>query len=207
VRGRLILWVALLSIGCGSDEAPPTPDPPPVVSASAAEASTTSSVSTPEPTGEAPVSSASAAPSARHVRAPATSASTAPTTSAEASASIGEKEDEASYAAWLEGSGRYLVNQPATVRAVLLAKGEYKVNENYPHKFKLGAAPDGVSYPNAMAGGATKGKGRAVVNVPFTASTPGNKTISGTFLFSVCNASSCKMLKRPLSVTVAVQER
>ena len=42
--------------------------------------------------------------------------------------------------------------------------------------------------------------------MPFTPSSAGDKTISGTFYFSVCDDASCQIKKQPMSVTVTVHE-
>ena len=117
---------------------------------------------------------------------------------------MGKKALGSTYAAWLQAGGEYVVGKPAAVTAVVVAKGEYKCNDNYPYKFKVGAVPAGVSFASMTARGTAKGKRRTAVSVPFTASTPGPKKISGTFYFSVCNESTCVVDKRPMSVTVNV---
>jgi len=117
---------------------------------------------------------------------------------------VGEKKAESSYAAWLQSAGKYTVGKSSTVQAVLIAKGEFKCNENYPFKFKLNAPPSGVSYPSKIARNISIGKKRSVLSIPFTASEAGQKTISGTFYFSVCNPQSCHIKKQPMSVAVTV---
>jgi hypothetical protein len=106
----------------------------------------------------------------------------------------------------MQASGRYLVGKPAAVQAVVVAKRDYKCNDKYPHKVVLGSPPAGVSYPEPTARRASIGKERCAVSVPFVASSVGKKTITGTFHTSVCNASSCKFDKVPVSVTVTVDE-
>ena len=119
---------------------------------------------------------------------------------------FGKKQVESMYAAWLQSAGRYTVGKASSVQAVVVAKGEYKCNDNYPYKFKLNAAPAGVSFPSNISRSVSKGKARSVVSVPFTPTSAGQKTISGTFYFSVCNDSTCKIAKKPLSVTVTVHD-
>ena len=192
--------VLLLAIGCDKDPVPPTAAPE-------VEPTTVAST-TPEPTAsvdtgvtaetEQPSATASEAPR------PKTAVKPAPRPPPPEKQVVGKQVVESNYAAWLQSTGRYVVGKPGSVQAVLTAKGEYKCNENYPYKVKLAAAPEGVSYPDTTARGVSKGKERTTVTVPFTASSAGDKTISGTFFFSVCNESTCKIDKRPVSVTVTV---
>lgn len=118
---------------------------------------------------------------------------------------VGEKKTEGSYAAWLQSSGKYSVDKPGTVVAVVSAQGEYKCNDKYPYKFKLNAPPPGVSYGADTVRGASIGKKQTSLSIPFTPSSAGAKTISGTFYFSVCNEETCQIKKQPMSVTVNVE--
>ena len=118
----------------------------------------------------------------------------------------GDEKSEPQYSAWLQSAGKYAVGKPGVVTAVLVAKGEWKCNDNYPYKVKLNAPPAGVSFASNIARGASVSKARTTVSVPFTPSEAGTKTISGKFFFSVCNESTCKIQKAPLSVTVNVGE-
>lgn len=118
---------------------------------------------------------------------------------------VGEKKTEGSYAAWLQSSGKYAVDKPGSVVAVVTAQGEYHCNEKYPYKFKLNSPPAGVSYGADTVRGASISQKRASLSIPFTASSAGAKTISGTFFFSVCNEDTCQIKKQPMSVTVNVE--
>ena len=115
----------------------------------------------------------------------------------------GDKKVEPQYAAWLQG-GKYEVGKPGALTAVLVAKGEFHCNDKYPYKFKVGGAPDGVTFASAVATGASIGAQRTTLSIPFTPTSTGPKTISGVFYFSVCNESTCKIQKQNLSVTVDV---
>jgi len=190
--------VLLLVVGCDKDPVPPTaaPEVEPTTVASEPTASADTRVT--------PNEQASATVSVAPAPAPKTAVKTQPAPPPPEKEVVGKQVVESSYAAWLQSTGRYVVGKPGSVQAVLTAKGEYKCNENYPYKVKLAAAPDGVTYPDTTARGVAKGKERTTVTVPFTASSAGDKTISGTFFFSVCNESTCKIDKRQLSVTVTV---
>ena len=117
-----------------------------------------------------------------------------------------DKKVEAQYAVWLQSAGRYTTGKASTVQAVLMAKGAFKCNEKYPYKFKLGAPPAGVTYPEKIARKISSGTKQRVLSVPFTPTTAGKKTISGTFYFSVCNEATCKIQKKPMAVTIEVHE-
>jgi hypothetical protein len=106
----------------------------------------------------------------------------------------------------LEPSGDYVVGKPAKIEVVLEALGEYKCNDDYPYKFKLDDPEAGVSYPDKVAKDIKLDKKRSVLTVPFTPSSAGDKKIQGTFHFSVCNAETCKIEKRPMALTVKVAE-
>ena len=117
----------------------------------------------------------------------------------------GEKKTAGSYAAWLQSSGKYTVDKPGAVVAVVNAQGEFKCNDKYPYKFKVGSAPAGVSFASTTVRGASIGKKSTSLRIPFTPTSKGAKTISGTFYFSVCNAETCQIKKQPMSVTVNVE--
>jgi hypothetical protein len=118
----------------------------------------------------------------------------------------GAKTSEPEYSVWLQGPAHATAGKPSSLQAVLVANGEWKCNENYPIKMKLGAPPAGVSFPSPIATGASVTKKRASLAVPFVPSSIGTKTIQGTFHFSVCNASSCVMKKKALRIDVKVDE-
>lgn len=124
---------------------------------------------------------------------------------AEPEPTVGEKKTEGSYAAWLQTSGTYKVNQPGAVVAVVNAQGEFKCNDKYPYKFKVGAAPEGVSFASDTARGASVSNKSTSLRIPFTPTSAGAKNISGTFYFSVCNAETCHIKKQAMSVTVNVE--
>jgi len=94
--------------------------------------------------------------------------------------------------------------KPAAAKVVLTPKSGWKCNDEYPHKFKLGTAPAGVSYPTDVVRGGEISKERVVLTVPFTSSGVGKKRIGGIFHFSVCNEAKCHIEKRALATTVNV---
>ncbi len=89
--------------------------------------------------------------------------------------------------------------------AVVNAIGEYHVNQEYPYKFTLNAAPAGVSYGETVVRNVSRSEKRASISIPFTPQSAGNATISGICSLSVCTSSNCVIEKVPLSVTVKVE--
>jgi hypothetical protein len=215
----LLLCAALGLVGCEQPGAQPTPEKPvatqAATSASAAPtaagsdaAPTTTVATTAEPADTGKPTPGSTGALASAPPSPSTSATAVATAEPTESAPevVGEKKNEVQYSAWLQGGGKYAVGKPGTVQAVLVAKGDYHCNPEYPYKFKLDAAPEGVSYPEPIARGVSIGNERSTLAIPFVASSAGAKTISGTFFFSVCNESQCKIQKQAMSVTVVVAE-
>jgi hypothetical protein len=92
------------------------------------------------------------------------------------------------------------------VTAVVNALGEYHVNQEYPYKFKMGTAPAGVSYPEAIVRAVNRTEKRATMSIPFTPDAAGTHTISGECSLSVCTESNCVIEKAQLSVTVKVED-
>jgi hypothetical protein len=89
----------------------------------------------------------------------------------------------------LSGAGTYKAGQPASVTAVVSALGGYHVNQQYPYKFKLGAPPAGVSYPEPVARNVARTEKRATIPIAFVPSQPGTVTIAGECSLSVCDVS------------------
>lgn len=117
----------------------------------------------------------------------------------------GNETTAAAYSAYMSGAGKYKAGEPGVVTAVVNALGEYKVNKEYPYKFTLNAAPSGVSYGETVVRNVARGEKRASISIPFTPSSAGTATISGTYSLSVCTAEKCLIEKVPLSVTVKVE--
>jgi hypothetical protein len=128
-----------------------------------------------------------------------------PSPSSKSTTPAPSKHEDPTYAVSLEGKEPYTVGKEATLEAVLEARAPYKCNAEYPYKFKLDAAPEGVAFPKDVAKDIEKGEKRSVLRIPFSATSAGKKTIGGTFYFSVCNAEHCKIDKLPMSITVNVQ--
>lgn len=112
---------------------------------------------------------------------------------------------EEPFSAWLEVPAPLVVGSPGKVEAVLVAKAPYHCNAEYPHKFKLGAPPAGLSYPEAMVKGMQVGAERSVLSIPVVPQKAGPARITGTLMFSVCTDERCLVEKRELSLDVDVK--
>ena len=117
----------------------------------------------------------------------------------------GDEKKGASFSAYMSGSGAYKAGQAGNVTAVANALGDYHVNQEYPYKFTLNAAPLGVSYGETVVRNVSRSEKRAAISIPFTPSSAGTVTISGVYSLSVCTSSNCVIEKVPLSVTVKVE--
>lgn len=113
---------------------------------------------------------------------------------------------EDSYDLKLEPSGTYKVGTAGAVQVVLDAKAPFKVNQEYPYSFSLNDAP-GVKFASMkVTEDAVKlEQKRATMSVPFTPSEAGQRTISGTFKFSVCTDEQCLIKKQELALAVNVE--
>jgi hypothetical protein len=112
---------------------------------------------------------------------------------------------EAPFSVWLQAQSPLAAGTAGTVEAVLVAKAPYHCNADYPHKFKLGAAPTGLTYPEATVKGAKITPERSVLAIPVQAQAPGKATVSGTLQFSVCNDERCLVEKRELALELEVK--
>ena len=112
-----------------------------------------------------------------------------------------------SFKVTLEAPGPYEKDKEGAAVVRLTAKGDYKVNDEYPFRFVSQDPPaDGVSYPKPTL---TRGDGKfgpkeAEIAVPFVPRKSGKLQVGGVFSLSVCTAENCIMDKRPLVVDVTV---
>lgn len=112
---------------------------------------------------------------------------------------------EATFDLVLRPVGALSAGKPGAVEILLSAKGGYHCNEKYPYKFKVEESA-GVVFASRIftADTLTLEAERATMNVAFTPETPGEKTLRGTFSFSLCSAERCLVEKRALETPVAV---
>jgi len=119
-----------------------------------------------------------------------------------------ELKGEASYS---EDSFRLRLSAPAKVKAgelteyvVTLEAGDgYKVNDEYPIKFKFAASAGVKPESETVRKAAAKvEKKKATMPVKATVAKPGKASIAGKFSFSVCTEERCLIEKRELLVSV-----
>jgi hypothetical protein len=112
---------------------------------------------------------------------------------------------EEPFSVWLQATSPISAGAPAKVEVVLVAKPPYHCNAEYPHKFKLGPAPAGLSYPEATVKGMQVSAERSVLAIPVQAQSAGKATVSGTLSFSVCTEERCLVEKRDLALNLEVK--
>ncbi|MDI1484014.1 hypothetical protein [Polyangium sp. y55x31] len=120
---------------------------------------------------------------------------------------VSPKMGEQSFSLWMQSSGRYKAGQQGFVEVVLVPKGDFHCNQEYPYKMKLGAPPEGVTYPTPIVRteGVSVSASRAVMRVPFVPQNAGDTQVAGKFYFSVCTSEQCVIDNRDVAVTVKVE--
>jgi hypothetical protein len=133
----------------------------------------------------------------------ATSRPSAPESTAVATA----RNETDNYVAEIKADGAYKSGAQSTVSVTLTTKNGHHTNAQYPYKFKLDAAPDGVSFPKPILQRAdgTFEETRGVFQVPFVPAKAGKVTIAGTLFLSVCSDAHCIIDKVALEVPVDVK--
>jgi hypothetical protein len=155
------------------------------------------------PPEQAPASPPSSQVGLARYEEPPTAAADAPSKSGQTVQGTVVKEEP--FSIWLQAVSPVAAGSSATVEAVLVANPPYHCNAEYPHKFKLGAPPAGISYPEATVKGAKVTAERSVLAIPVQAQSPGKATVSGTLQFSVCNDDRCLVEKRELALNIEVK--
>jgi hypothetical protein len=99
----------------------------------------------------------------------------------------------------------FSAGKPGTVEIQLDAKGEYHMNDSYPYRFKAHPS-EGVTYsaPSYTKDAMKLEAARGTMKIEVTPQSPGEKAVSGLFLFSVCSAERCLVEKRELTTKLAV---
>ena len=220
---RVALVVACLATACEKSEPQPAPAPEPAASAVPSAASS-AEAKLPDPVE--PIASASAAPVASAAptlepnpktapavaKSAATAASAASPASAAPSASAAPTRVVKTVAGSSASTDNYSVSisAPSPVRAgetaaasvVLHAKSPFHCNPKYPYKLALDAGS--VSFPSNPVRGMNVSEKTATMSVPFTPSSAGRATVSGTLSFSVCTEDKCMIEKSKVAVSVDV---
>ena len=106
----------------------------------------------------------------------------------------------------LTGSTAYEAGKPGEATITLDAKPPFHINDKYPYKFKLKAAP-GLKFQSATVGkdAAKLEKQRMTMVVGFAPESPGKHTLAGVLSFSVCTDDKCLIEKRDLAFDVHVK--
>lgn len=176
----------------------------------------TSTTTTKSPAAEAPAATTVAAPNAPTAAGlPIALEAPAPTVVVTAAAPEtpppppveSPKQTGQAFSVWLQSSGKYSAGQQGSVEAVVVPKGEFHCNQEYPYKFVASTGSSGVTYPKPTirGEGLSVSTTRASMRVPFVPQSVGDAKVGGTFHFSVCTDSQCVVEKRDVFVTVKVQ--
>jgi hypothetical protein len=95
------------------------------------------------------------------------------------------------------------------VEVSLEAKGNYKINDQYPSKFTAPKTPTpGITYPKPLLkkeDGKWDDKKKGSFRVPFIAASAGKAKVAGVLSLSVCSDANCLMEKQPLELDVDVK--
>jgi hypothetical protein len=118
----------------------------------------------------------------------------------------GDKSKAASFTAHLAAKPSYKKGQEGTIVAVVVAADDYKINQEYPYKFTLDAAPAGISYPSSVVRDVARGNKKAIITILFKPDAAGKATVSGECSLSVCTEKNCIIDKVKLAVDVTVEE-
>jgi hypothetical protein len=115
--------------------------------------------------------------------------------------------ENANYSAKIASAGPCKKDQTCSAEVVVVAKGEYHINDKYPYRFKLeDPPPAGLKYPKAVIGkeDGTMDERKITLKVPFVPGSAGDKKVAGLLSLSVCSAANCLMDKQQLDLTVKV---
>jgi hypothetical protein len=133
-------------------------------------------------------------------------ATTRPSTAESTAVAVPRNETD-NYVAEIKADGTYKAGTEGNVTVTLTTKNGHHTNAQYPYKFKLDTAPDGVTYPKPLLQRAdgTFEEARGLFKVPFTSAKAGKVTIAGTLFLSVCSDAHCIIDKVALEVPVDVK--
>jgi hypothetical protein len=115
--------------------------------------------------------------------------------------------ENANYSAKIQSAGPCKKDQTCAAEIVVVAKGEYHINDKYPYRFKLeDPPPAGLKYPKPVIGkeDGTMDEHKVTLKVPFVPASAGDAKVAGTLSLSVCSAANCLMDKQQLDLTVKV---
>lgn len=103
----------------------------------------------------------------------------------------------------LEAPTEVKAGAPASLKIVLVAQNGYKVNEEYPTKFKFTPSPGVKSAKDTVRADDAKVDKKSIeMPAVVTVAKPGKATVSGRLSFSVCTEERCLIEKRDLKITL-----
>lgn len=118
--------------------------------------------------------------------------------------SAAAKHESEAFVAEMSSPGPLAVGKDGMIVVTLKAKEGFKINDEYPIKFTLGAAPAGVVFSKSefkRADGTFEAK-VGKFEVPVKVAKAGKFLVQGTLKFSVCNDKTCLLDKRDLSAEI-----
>ncbi|RYE86022.1 MAG: hypothetical protein EOO75_16270 [Myxococcales bacterium] len=109
------------------------------------------------------------------------------------------------YVVEIKAVGPFAKGKETRAEVVIRSKGEFHVNDQYPHKF-VAREVDGVSFVKSTVKRDDGKVDAATVTLPltFTPSKDGKFKIGGIAHFSVCSDKNCLMPKPDLELTIDV---
>lgn len=221
-RWLMILPVAAMALGCDAQSAETAQEPLPATSTEQATQAASQPVAEQRdeqrelaeapPNASAPV----AEPAATEAEPAASQASDPPAASPKSKTpSADEPKAEApstrrgaaakgeGFTVFLEGQSSHKLNQPSSVKLVLVADAPFKCNEQYPYRFTA-ASNAGVQYKEPVVRAMNIDKQMSTMTIPFTPSAAGSQTVSGELAFSVCTEDKCLIEKETVSLVIDV---
>jgi len=107
------------------------------------------------------------------------------------------------YSAYLQTTGRYVTGSAGALLAVVVAKGEYECNEEYPTRFTAAHA-SGVGVGDKVVRGSLAGR-RGALSIPIQIIRTGPASVGGELRFSVCSPERCLLEKQSLELSFDVE--
>ena len=110
------------------------------------------------------------------------------------------------YVVEIKAIGPFTKGKEAKAEVLIKAKGEFHVNDQYPHKFAA-RETDGLSFAKTIVRREDGKVDAASVSLPvtFTPAKDGKFKLGGIAHFSVCSDKNCLMPKPDLELTIDVQ--
>lgn len=116
------------------------------------------------------------------------------------------KHSAAEFTVELTGPARLKIGESTPFNVTLRAGKGFKVNQEYPHKFKS-KATSGLVFAQTVVDktAARLTKSEAVFPIVVTGGVAGKRTVAGQLAFSVCTDEKCLIERSELALEVNVQ--